>query len=81
MEKSHITIPAFFIFFIMQPFLTVGVLQAQTTPGEGKNTETSAPVQKPTIHFENPDFNFGKVHKGKKLNIAEIIENHLLFSS
>ncbi len=39
MEKPHITIPAFFIFFIMQLFLTVGMLQAQTTPGEGKNTE------------------------------------------
>ena len=39
MKKPHIAIPAFFIFFIMQLFLIVGMLQAQTTPGEGKNTE------------------------------------------
>ena len=67
MEKPHIAIPAFFIFFIIQLFLTVGMLQAQTTPGEGKNTEIALTAQKPTIHFENPDFNFGKVHKRKKV--------------
>jgi hypothetical protein len=67
MEKPHITIPAFFIFSMMPLFLTVAMLQAQTTPGEGKNTEISTSAQKQTIHFENPDFNFGKVHKGKKV--------------
>jgi hypothetical protein len=67
MEKPHITIPAFFMFFIMQLFLTVGMQQAQTTSGEGKNTEISASAQKPTIHSENPDFDFCKVHKGGKV--------------
>ena len=67
MEKPHITIPAFFIFFIIQLFLTVGMLQALTTPGEGKSTEISDSAQKLTIHVENPDFNFGKVYKGGKV--------------
>ena len=67
MKKPHIAIPASFIFFIMQLFLIVGMPQVQIPPGEGKNTEISASAQKPTIHFENPDFNFGKVHKGEKV--------------
>ncbi len=67
MKKSHITIPVFFKFLIMQLLLTVGLLQAQMTFVEGKNTEIGATAQKPKILFENQDFNFGKVHKRKKV--------------
>ncbi len=67
MKKSHITIPAFFIFLIIQLFLTVGLRQAQPTPGEGENTEIGAATQKPAIYFENQDFNFGKANKGEKI--------------
>ncbi len=44
-----------------------GYAASKTTPGEDKNTEICASAQKPTIHSENPDFDFGKVHKGEKV--------------
>lgn len=75
MKKLHITIPVFFIFLIILLFLTLDMLQAQTTPGKAKSTEINVTAQKPAIHFENPDFNFGKVYKGKKVEHIYKFEN------
>ena len=81
MKKPHIAIPAFFIFFIIQLFLTVGMLQAQTTPGEGINTEKVLLLRNRPFTLKTRILISVKSIKGKKLNIAEIIENHPLFSA
>lgn len=75
MKKYHIIVSLFITFFMFQLFLNVELLQALTAPVEDKNREIVAATQKPTIHFENPDFNFGKVYKGKKVEHIYKFEN------
>jgi len=75
MKKYQISISALFIFFIYQLFLNVGLLQAQTSTSGDKKTEIITTAHKPLIHFENPDFNFGKVYKGENVEHIYQFEN------
>lgn len=75
MKKFHINVLIFLSFFIFQLFLKVGSLQAETDPNEDKNTKLIATAQKPVIHFQNPDFNFGKIYKGEKVEHIYKFEN------
>ncbi len=75
MENRHRNIPASLIFFIVQLFLAVGLLQAQTPSGEDNSTEISVTDHNPDIHFENADFDFVKVFKGEKIEHIYKFEN------
>jgi len=75
MKKLNLTILAFSIYIILQIFINAELLQAQTIPGDDINTDDSTTVVKPIIFFENPDFNFGKIYKGKKVEHIFKFEN------
>ena len=67
MKISHITFPVCFIFVIMQLFISTKLLVAQNTSSNDNNIVNSTSVKKPKIFFEHPDFHFGTVYKGSKV--------------
>ena len=75
MKISYITYPACFMFIMMQLFFNTELLLAQDISSNDKKTDNSASVKKPKIFFENPDFNFGKVYKGSKVEHVFKFEN------
>ncbi len=76
MKTSHITYSVCFIFIVMQLFLNTEMLPAQNISGNDNNTDNNSSVKKPEIFFENPDFNFGKVYRGNKVDHVFKLENH-----
>ena len=60
---------------MFQLFLNAETLHSQTALGEDKSTEISAASLKPIIHFEKPDFDFGKIYKGDKVEHVYQFEN------
>ena len=63
------------MFIIMQLFISTELLQAQNIPGDDKTAVNSTSVKKPKIFCENPDFNFGKIYKGNKVEHVFKLEN------
>ena len=55
------------MFIMMQLFFNTKLLPAQNIASDSKNTDNSTSVKKPEIFFTNPDFNFGKIYKGNKV--------------
>ncbi len=76
MKTSHITFSVCFIFIIMQFFFNTELLPAQNLSSNDNNTDNDSSVKKPEIFFENPDFNFGKVYRGNKIDHVFKFENH-----
>ena len=76
MKTSLITFSVCFMFIIgMQLFFNTELLPAQNIPGDDKTAVNSTSVKKPKIFFENPDFNFGKIYKGNKVEHIFKLEN------
>jgi len=76
MKTSHISFSVRIIFIIMmQLFFITELLPAQNISSNNKNTDNSTFVKKPKIFFDNPDFNFGKVYKGNKVDHVFKFEN------
>ena len=67
MKISHITFSVCLMFIMMQLFFNTKLLPAQNISSDDKNTDNSTSVKKPEIFFANPDFNFGKIYKGNKV--------------
>lgn len=63
------------MFVMLQLFFNVELLSAQNISDDSKQTDNSTPVKKPIIFFENPDFDFGKVYKGNKVEHVFKFEN------
>ena len=59
----------------MQLFYNTELLSAQNISSDEENAVVSTSVKKPEIFFENPDFNFGKVYKGNKVEHVFKLEN------
>ncbi len=75
MKTSHITFSVCIVFIIMQLFYNTELLSAQNISSDEENAVVSTSVKKPEIFFENPDFNFGKVYKGNKVEHVFKLEN------
>lgn len=60
---------------MMQLFFNTELLPAQNIPSDYKTTGVNTSVDKPQIFFENPDFDFGKVYKGNKIEHVFKFEN------
>lgn len=76
MKTSHITFSACFIFIVMQLFFNTELLPAQNISNNDNSTDNNSSVKKPEIFFENPDFNFGKIYRGSKIDHVFKFENH-----
>ncbi len=75
MKKPYLTTSLITLFVIWQFFLSVKLLEADTVSGNKTNNEVSTSVQHPTISFKEPDFNFGKIYKGQKVEHVYKFEN------
>ncbi|MHC4455042.1 MAG: DUF1573 domain-containing protein [Planctomycetota bacterium] len=75
MKTLYIIISFCFMFILMQFFFYTELLPAQSISSDGKNTGNSTSVKKPKIFFENPNFNFGKIYKGNKVEHVFKFEN------
>ncbi len=76
MKTPRITISICVMSIMMLFFLTAELLPAQGVASEDKEADNSSSDKKPEIFFENPDFNFGKIYKGKKVEHVFKFENH-----
>lgn len=75
MKKPSFTIPLIALLVVWQFFLSVKLLEAATISGSNKNSDIDASIQHPTIFFKNPDFNFGQIYKGQKVEHIYRFEN------
>jgi len=75
MKKSYITLSISLMFIMMQLFFNTERLPAQNIEGDDKNTDNNTPTTQPRIFFDNPDFDFGKVYKGSKVEHVFKFEN------
>ena len=75
MKTTYITFSISFMFIMLPLFFNTETLLAQSIPGDIKNSDKSTPVKNPKIFFENPDFDFGKVYKGSKVEHVFKLEN------
>jgi hypothetical protein len=75
MKKLYITFSISLMFIILQLFFNTEMLPAQSISGDDKKADNIATLKQPQIFFENPDFDFGKVYKGSKVEHVFKLEN------
>jgi uncharacterized protein YdeI (BOF family) len=74
MSKVHLKIFLFLMIAVGQFIASTELLKAET-PLNNKSASADIPEQRPAIFFENPDFNFGKIFKGQKIEHVYKFEN------
>lgn len=75
MKNPRLTILFFFVFIIWQLFAGTETPQAETAPVNDIKTDADTSNKYSTIFFDNPDFNFGTIHKGQKIEHVFTFEN------
>lgn len=75
MKKPCLTTSLIALLVIWQFFISVKLLEAVTISGNDKNSDIDTSIQHPTIFFKNPDFNFGQIYKGQKVEHIYKFEN------
>ncbi|MCP4266978.1 MAG: DUF1573 domain-containing protein [Candidatus Brocadiaceae bacterium] len=75
MRTSYITFSIGFMFIMLQLFFNTEMLPAQSIPSDVESSDNVAPAKSPEIFFEEPDFDFGKVYKGSKVEHVFKLEN------
>ncbi|MGR3293513.1 MAG: DUF1573 domain-containing protein [Candidatus Scalindua sp.] len=75
MRKLSFTISIIVLLIVWQFFLSVKSLEAATISGNDNYYDINTSIQHPTIFFENPDFNFGQIYKGQKVEYIYMFEN------
>ncbi len=79
---DKLRIPIFLLLFIsfMQLHLSSKLSMAEPPPTVSPESalplQAKAPEKQPKISFENPDFDFGKIFKGEKVEHIYTFENH-----
>lgn len=63
------------MFAVCQFFICIELQGAEATPGNDKDSDTNVAAHGPTIFFKNPDFNFGQVFRGQKIEHVFEFEN------
>ena len=75
MKKLRLTISFLLTFLICQLFINTELPAAETMPGNDESSAINASSQHPAIFFENPDFNFGQIYKGQRVEHIFKFEN------
>ena len=75
MRKLYLTTILISMFAVCQFFICIELQGSETIPDNDKNSDINASAQGPTIFFENPDFNFGQIFKGQKIEHIYKFEN------
>ncbi len=75
MKRPYLIIFLITLFAVWQFSLSVKLLEADTVSGSKINNQNSTSGQYPTIFFKEPDFNFGKIYKGQKVEHVYMFEN------
>jgi len=75
MKKLSFTTSLIVLLIVWQFFLSVKLLEAATISGNGNYADINASIKHPTIFFNDPDFNFGQIYKGQKVDHIYKFEN------
>ncbi len=75
MKKAHLVISLFFIYEILLLYTGTEQLGAEPVTGNNKGAGVISPDRHPSIFFENPDFDFGQIYKGHKVEHVFMFEN------
>ncbi len=75
MKTSYVTLPIRFVFVVILLFCCTELLPAQNVSEDNTSAGNSASIKKPEIFCEKPDFNFGKIYKGNKVEHVFTLEN------
>ena len=75
MKKLSFTTSLIVLLIVWQLSLSVKSLEAVTIPCNDNYSDINTSIQHPTIFFENPDFNFGQIYKGQKVEHIYKFEN------
>ncbi len=75
MNRPYLIVLLISLFVVWQISLSVKPLEADSVSGDKTNNQNNTSVQHPTIFFNEPDFNFGKIYKGQKVEHVYKFEN------
>ncbi len=75
MKKLSFTTSLIVLLIVWQFLLSVKSLEAATISGSDNYSDINTSIQHPTIFFKNPDFNFGQIYKGQKVEHIYAFEN------
>ncbi|MHC4321301.1 MAG: DUF1573 domain-containing protein [Planctomycetota bacterium] len=75
MKKPYLKKSLVALLIIWQLIICVELLEAATISGNDENSDINTSIQHPTIFFNNPDFNFGKIYKDQKVEHIYTFEN------
>jgi len=76
MNKPYFTTILLFMLAVCQFIMCVELQGAEAVNnGNDKDSDVNVSAQGPTIFFENPDFNFGQIYKGQKIEHVFEFEN------
>ncbi|MBZ0107599.1 MAG: DUF1573 domain-containing protein [Candidatus Scalindua rubra] len=75
MKKPSLKTPLIVLFIAWQLFLNVKLTEAATITGNDNYSDINTFIQHPTIFFKDPDFNFGQIYKGQKIEHIYKFEN------
>jgi hypothetical protein len=75
MNKPYFTTILLFMLAVCQFFMYVELQGAEAIHGDDKDSDINVSAQGPAIFFENPDFNFGQIFKGQKIEHIYEFEN------
>lgn len=75
MKRNQISAQIFFALLIIQFLCSCNNSTLRKTPDNAKSIEIATSAKKPLIHFENPDFNFGRVYRGKIIEYIYKLRN------
>ncbi|MGR3174247.1 MAG: DUF1573 domain-containing protein [Candidatus Scalindua sp.] len=75
MNKPYFTTILLSMLAVCQFIMCVELQGAEVVHGNDKDSDINVSVQGPTIFFKNPDFNFGQIFKGQKIEHIFEFEN------
>ncbi len=75
MDKPYFTTILLFMVAVCQFIMCVELQGAEAIHGNDKDSGINVSAQGPKIFFENPDFNFGQIYKGQKIEHIYELEN------
>jgi hypothetical protein len=75
MNKPYFTIILLFMLAVCQFIMCVELQGADAVHGDDKDSDINVSAQGPAIFFEKPDFNFGQIYKGQKIEHIYEFEN------
>ncbi len=75
MNKLYFTTILLFVLAVCQFTMCIELQGAEVIHGNDKDSDINVSAQGPEIFFENPDFNFGQIFKGQKIEHIYEFEN------